>query len=94
MLVCSIIISSCMNNKNIEHKPIAVTYPTTEKGNVVDDYFGTKIAEPYRWLEYDTAENVKNWVNEENKCTENYSITWSWYIPFYKGQYKNQEKNK
>ena len=72
LLIGSFIISSCMNNKNIEHKPIAVTYPATEKGNVVDDYFGTKIAEPYRWLEYDTAENAKNWVNEENKCTENY----------------------
>jgi len=35
----------------------------------VDDYFGTRVADPYRWMEDDTAEEVKNWVEEQNKVT-------------------------
>jgi len=30
-------------------------FPVTKKVNQEDDYFGTKISDPYRWLEYDTA---------------------------------------
>ena len=28
-----------------------IVYPESKKGDVVDDYFGTKVADPYRWLE-------------------------------------------
>lgn len=37
---------------------------------VYDDYFGTKVADPYRWLEDDNAPDVKEWVQAENKKTE------------------------
>ncbi len=49
-----------------------LTYPVTPKVNQVDDYFGTKIADPYRWLEDDTARNVKAWVNAQNALTQTY----------------------
>jgi len=49
-----------------------INYPKTEKTNQVDDYFGTKIKDPYRWLENDTAKNTERWVQEENKVTQNY----------------------
>src|ERR1700712_4955470 len=52
--------------------------PVTEKGNQVDDYFGTKVADPYRWLEYDTAENTKQWIKTEQDFTERYMAK----IPF------------
>ncbi len=39
---------------------------------VYDDYFGTRVADPYRWLEDDNAPEVKAWVKEENKKTENF----------------------
>ncbi len=48
------------------------TYPVTEKVDVVDDYFGTKVADPYRWLEDDKAEKVKQWVEAQNNVTFNY----------------------
>src|SRR5258705_12160856 len=47
-------------------------YPATKKGNQVDDYFGTKVSDPYRWLEYDTAADTKQWIETEQSFTENY----------------------
>jgi prolyl oligopeptidase len=46
-------------------------YPDTKKGDVVDDYHGTKVADPYRWLEDDVrkSKDVANWVEAENKVT-------------------------
>lgn len=49
-----------------------LTYPVTAKSDQVDDYFGVKVSDPYRWLENDTAEDVKKWVTEENKVTFGY----------------------
>ena len=49
-----------------------LTYPETKKGEVVDDYFGTKVADPYRWLEDDNAPDVAAWVEAENKVTFGY----------------------
>jgi prolyl oligopeptidase len=53
-----------------EKKPLV--YPQTRKGDVVDDYHGTQVADPYRWLEDDNAHEVKAWVEEQNKVTFGY----------------------
>lgn len=51
-------------------------YPETEKdSSIVDDYHGNKIADPFRWLEVDTASNVKDWVQKQNKTTFDYLAT-------------------
>ncbi|MCH5720496.1 prolyl oligopeptidase family serine peptidase [Niabella hibiscisoli] len=49
-----------------------IQYPVTEKNTVTDDYFGTKVEDPYRWLEDDNAEATKKWVVEQNKVTTAY----------------------
>jgi prolyl oligopeptidase len=49
-----------------------LNYPVTIKKDQVDDYFGTKVSDPYRWLEYDTAADTKEWVETEQSFTENY----------------------
>ena len=45
---------------------------------VVDDYFGTKVADPYRWLENDTSAETNAWVEAERKVTADYLS----HIPF------------
>lgn len=47
-------------------------YPETKKVNVVDDYFGTKINDSYRWLENDTSKETADWVKAQNALTQNY----------------------
>ncbi len=47
-------------------------YPVTKKVDVVDDYFGTKVKDPYRWLEDDNAADTKLWVTAQNAVTDAY----------------------
>lgn len=47
-------------------------YPVIEKGDVTDDYFGVKVADPYRALEDDNSEQTEKWVKAQNRVTERY----------------------
>lgn len=49
-----------------------LTYPQTRKVDQIDDYHGTKVADPYRWLEDDNSPETKAWVEAENKVTFGY----------------------
>jgi prolyl oligopeptidase len=44
-------------------------YPTTKKVDTTNEYFGTKVADPYRWLEDDKSDETKAWVTEQNKVS-------------------------
>ncbi|MGZ3932586.1 MAG: prolyl oligopeptidase family serine peptidase, partial [Bacteroidia bacterium] len=46
--------------------------PKTKKIMQTDDYFGTKVEDPYRWLEDDNSAETKAWVKEENAATNAY----------------------
>ena len=50
----------------------SIVYPKTKKVNQRDNYFGTEIRDPYRWLEDDNSEETKQWVLAQNKVTEDY----------------------
>lgn len=47
-------------------------YPKTQKGEVIDVYFDTKVADPYRWLEDDRSIETGNWVKAQNEVTYDY----------------------
>jgi len=49
-----------------------IKYPDTKKVDQEDNYFGTIIKDPYRWLEDDNSAETKAWVKEENKVTDDY----------------------
>lgn len=55
-------------------------YPKAEKDAIVDNYFGTEVADPYRWLENDTSAQTAAWVEAENRVTNAYLAK----IPFRK----------
>lgn len=57
-----------------------IQYPETKQGTEVDTYFGVKVADPYRWLEDDNADDTKAWVTAQNKVTDAYLAK----IPFRK----------
>jgi len=67
IIVCMYITYSCKQDA-IRHQP----YPQTDKVDVVDDYFGTKVADPYRWLEDDHSPETAVWVQAQNEVTEDY----------------------
>ena len=50
-------------------------YPPTRRDDVVDDYFGTRVADPYRWLEDDNSAETAAWVKAQNAVTEAYLAT-------------------
>lgn len=52
----------------------ALRYPPAKRGDQVDDYHGTKVPDPYRWLEEDVRKSpeVREWVTAENKLTFGY----------------------
>jgi len=65
-----------------------IRYPETKKTGQVDDYFGTKVRDPYRWLEDDNSEETQQWVKAENEITDAYLST----IPFYNKVKKRLEE--
>lgn len=61
-------LDSCNQKKTIE----PVQYPETKKCDTVDNYFGTAVPDPYRWLEDDYSEETANWVKAQNQVTQNF----------------------
>jgi prolyl oligopeptidase len=92
---------ACKQNmrKEIEVKP----YPESIRENVTDNYFGTDINDPYRWLENDTASSVMKWVDAQNDITFDYlshipyreqirkRLTEIWNYPKYSSPFKEGE---
>jgi len=68
LIIIVMYMSYSCHQEPMKHLP----YPQTFKGDVVDDYFGTKVADPYRWLEDDNSPETADWVIAQNEVTENY----------------------
>ncbi|MEL6972383.1 MAG: prolyl oligopeptidase family serine peptidase [Bacteroidota bacterium] len=71
-----LVLLSCENNPDTSvstnYEKMPVNYPETATVDHSDDYHGTNIADPYRWLEVDTAQDVEAWVKSQNEVTFGY----------------------
>jgi prolyl oligopeptidase len=67
-------LTSILSMTVMAQKPRAFTgsYPATKTTDQSDDFFGTKVSDPYRWLENDMATDTKDWVQRQNEVTNNY----------------------
>lgn len=77
VILLSGILSTAACTTKQQHK---ITYPETAKVDVVDTYFGTEVADPYRWLENDTSAATAEWIKAQNAVTNEYLS----HIPFRK----------
>jgi prolyl oligopeptidase len=50
----------------------ALNYPAARRGDQIDDYRGTKVKDPYRWMEETDSPETKAWIEAENKVTSAY----------------------
>lgn len=71
LIIAAALISACSSESQMEEKK-SIQYPETKKVDTSDVYFGTSVADPYRWLENDTAADTEEWVKEQNKVTQAY----------------------
>ncbi|HRX53340.1 MAG TPA: hypothetical protein P5016_02465 [Verrucomicrobiales bacterium] len=55
--------------------PGPLKYPETRKSDASDDYHGTRVADPYRWLEDDNSLETGSWVRAQNEVTFGYLKT-------------------
>jgi len=62
-----LILSSCNNSG-----PDEIVYPETRQVDIEDNYFGTAVPDPFRWLEDDMSEETAEWVKAQNKVTFEY----------------------
>ncbi len=78
--IALLLLAACGTAPENAKKPMEkIAYPETRKDTtVVDDYFGTKVADPYRWLENDTSAETADWVKRQNAVTQQYIAA----IPF------------
>ncbi|MEO5583445.1 MAG: S9 family peptidase, partial [Saprospiraceae bacterium] len=72
----SIELITCKNSKDMHSSSpnpiIPVSYPVTDTDDVVENYHGSSLADPYRWMEDDTAAKVEDWVKKQNEVTSGY----------------------
>ena len=60
---------SCSTSAAMTDPKHTFTYPQPHQAHQVDDYHGTQVADPYRWLEDPDSDQTKAWVEAENKVT-------------------------
>ena len=64
-----ILVAAALTAVTAQTEPSKMNYPDAPPSSVVDDYFGTKVADPYRWLEEADSPQTTRWVDAENALT-------------------------
>ena len=64
--------ATTISSERSEAKDPPLSYPNAHRHDQVDDYHGTTITDPYRWLEDTHSEETKRWVAAQNEITSAY----------------------
>lgn len=72
LIAVALIASSMVTAAQTQRSTPALHYPTPHTVSQVDDYFGTRVSDPYRWMEDLDSPETKAWINEENEVTAAY----------------------
>ncbi len=68
--IAALFVAGCA--ENAKNKITMMPYPDTHRGDVIEDYHGTAVADPYRWLENADSAETAAWVAAENEVTFDY----------------------
>ncbi len=63
--IALLLMTQCTQDRPLE-------YPETRMDEITDNYFGTEVSDPYRWLEDDNSAETKAWVAAQNEVTFGY----------------------
>jgi prolyl oligopeptidase len=70
LALAGVMAAGCAENR--KNTITMLPYPDTHRGEVVENYHGTLVADPYRWLEDADSAETAAWVAAENEVTFNY----------------------
>jgi prolyl oligopeptidase len=59
-------------NPNAAETTLELSYPAARQVDQTDDYFGTTVSDPYRWMEDVDSPELKVWIDAENELTQRY----------------------
>ncbi|HEX2493490.1 MAG TPA: prolyl oligopeptidase family serine peptidase, partial [Steroidobacter sp.] len=75
LLLASFFLSVLVAHADSLHAPAgarSLTYPATARGGQVDVYHGRSVADPYRWLENESAAETRQWIEAQNALAQPY----------------------
>ncbi len=72
ILILPLLFMALIACNNMNKSKMKLEYPVAQKDSVSDNYFGTIVQDPYRWLEDDNSEQTAAWVDAENAVTNKY----------------------
>ncbi len=102
--MAALIVISLLSPVASQDKAANYVYPEARVSDVTDDYHGTIVADPYRWMEDPASEEAAAWVEAENKITQKFiqgdpsrvqieeRLTKLWNYPKYSLPYKHGER--